>query len=292
MVVEIVWLEWDGNDIVGMIGMFEVVLVCELDLFYVCLVLVVNFVVGKLVGIIIMVEIEQVLYDGIGKVCEVLVWVLVGQVVIVMKKRLLLWFFLLLCRRCGVEVVFDGGCVCWCLLFFYFYGIGGGGMGVDWYYFDQDVQVWMVEIGQFVIFQLCVLFDVLVVGEEIVVVEVIDLEIGFYVDEVYLVEGQCIFYWEMMILFLVFVEGDFYWGFVDVLVLGFVQQYGVVVVLVEFGELVVECGGVQGVVGQWLCVGGLVVWGWLVGWYGIVGLVEYYQFYLVGIVGECCGGGQ
>jgi 5'-methylthioinosine phosphorylase len=77
-VAEIAKLERDGCDIVGMTGMPEAALARELELPYACLSLVVNPAAGKSSGIITMAEIEQALQQGIGKVREVLVRVLVG----------------------------------------------------------------------------------------------------------------------------------------------------------------------------------------------------------------------
>jgi len=77
-VAEIARLERDGCDIVGMTGMPEAALARELELPYACLSLVVNPAAGKSSGIITMAEIEQALYEGIGKVREVLGRVLVS----------------------------------------------------------------------------------------------------------------------------------------------------------------------------------------------------------------------
>lgn len=77
-VAEIARLERDGCDIVGMTGMPEAALARELELPYACLSLVVNPAAGKSSGIITMAEIERALHEGIGKVREVLVRVLVG----------------------------------------------------------------------------------------------------------------------------------------------------------------------------------------------------------------------
>lgn len=77
-VAEIARLERDGCDIVGMTGMPEAALARELELPYACLSLVVNPAAGKSSGIITMAEIEQALYEGIGKVREVLARVLAG----------------------------------------------------------------------------------------------------------------------------------------------------------------------------------------------------------------------
>ncbi|MFC3606508.1 S-methyl-5'-thioinosine phosphorylase [Stutzerimonas tarimensis] len=75
---EVVRLERDGCDIVGMTGMPEAVLARELDLPYACLSLVVNPAAGKTAGVITMAEIEAVLAEGIGKARAVLARVLAG----------------------------------------------------------------------------------------------------------------------------------------------------------------------------------------------------------------------
>ncbi|CAD5108824.1 S-methyl-5'-thioinosine phosphorylase [Zestomonas carbonaria] len=75
-VAEIVRLERDGADIVGMTGMPEAVLARELELPYACLSLVVNPAAGKSSGIITMAEIERALADGMGQVRAVLARVL------------------------------------------------------------------------------------------------------------------------------------------------------------------------------------------------------------------------
>jgi 5'-methylthioinosine phosphorylase len=75
-VAEIARLERDGCDIVGMTGMPEAALACELELDYACLALVVNPAAGKSTAVITMVEIEQALRDGMGKVKSTLVRVL------------------------------------------------------------------------------------------------------------------------------------------------------------------------------------------------------------------------
>ena len=77
-VAEIVRLERDGCDIVGMTGMPEAALARELNLPYACLSLVVNPAAGKSEGIITMAEIEAALAEGIGKVRSVLAHVLKG----------------------------------------------------------------------------------------------------------------------------------------------------------------------------------------------------------------------
>jgi 5'-methylthioinosine phosphorylase len=73
---EIIRLERDGCDIVGMTGMPEAALARELELEYACLALVVNPAAGKSDAVISMVEIEQALHDGIGKVKATLARVL------------------------------------------------------------------------------------------------------------------------------------------------------------------------------------------------------------------------
>ena len=75
-VAEIVRLERDGCDIVGMTGMPEAALARELELEYACLALVVNPAAGKSAAVITMAEIEQALHDGIGKVKATLARVL------------------------------------------------------------------------------------------------------------------------------------------------------------------------------------------------------------------------
>jgi 5'-methylthioinosine phosphorylase len=75
-VAEIVRLERDGCDIVGMTGMPEAALARELDLDYACLALVVNPAAGKTTEVITMAEIEQALHDGMGKVKSTLARVL------------------------------------------------------------------------------------------------------------------------------------------------------------------------------------------------------------------------
>lgn len=76
---EIVRLERDGCDIVGMTGMPEAVLARELELPYACLALVVNPAAGKSTGIITMAEIEAVLATGVGQARRVLARVLAGD---------------------------------------------------------------------------------------------------------------------------------------------------------------------------------------------------------------------
>lgn len=69
---EIVRLERDGCDIVGMTGMPEAALARELDLPYACLALVVNPAAGKAAGLITMADIERELAQGVDKVRVVL----------------------------------------------------------------------------------------------------------------------------------------------------------------------------------------------------------------------------
>lgn len=73
---EIVRLERDGCDIVGMTGMPEAALARELGLPYACLALVVNPAAGKVQREITMAEIEAVLATGIDEVRQVLAEVL------------------------------------------------------------------------------------------------------------------------------------------------------------------------------------------------------------------------
>ena len=75
---EIVRMQRDGCDIVGMTGMPEAALARELELEYACLALVVNPAAGKSTAIITMAEIEQALRDGMGKVKSTLARVLAG----------------------------------------------------------------------------------------------------------------------------------------------------------------------------------------------------------------------
>lgn len=77
-VAEIARLERDGCDIVGMTGMPEAALACELELDYACLALVVNPAAGKSAAVISMAEIEQALRDGMGAVTSTLARVLKG----------------------------------------------------------------------------------------------------------------------------------------------------------------------------------------------------------------------
>lgn len=65
---EIVRLERDGCDIVGMTGMPEASLARELELEYACLALVVNPAAGKSSEVISMAEIDHALQDGIGQI--------------------------------------------------------------------------------------------------------------------------------------------------------------------------------------------------------------------------------
>lgn len=76
---EIQRLERDGCDIVGMTGMPEAALACEIELPYACLALVVNPAAGKAAGPITMLEIEQALAGGMGKVKAALAAVLSAQ---------------------------------------------------------------------------------------------------------------------------------------------------------------------------------------------------------------------
>lgn len=73
---EIVRLERDGCDIVGMTGMPEAALARELELEYACLALVVNPAAGKSSSVITMVEIDQALHNGMGKIKAALARVL------------------------------------------------------------------------------------------------------------------------------------------------------------------------------------------------------------------------
>lgn len=77
--VEIVCMKCDGCDLVGMIGMFEVVLVCELEFDYVCFVLVVNFVVGC--GDEVEISIEEIFVYLVVVIVEVLCLLVVMLVV-------------------------------------------------------------------------------------------------------------------------------------------------------------------------------------------------------------------
>jgi len=69
---EIVRLERDGCDIVGMTGMPEASLARELGLCYACLALSVNWAAGKSDGPIIMAEIEGHLEHGMGEARKIL----------------------------------------------------------------------------------------------------------------------------------------------------------------------------------------------------------------------------
>lgn len=69
---EIVRLERDGCDLVGMTGMPEAALAAELKLGYVCLALVVNWAAGKSDHIITMEEIEAAIDEGMGYVKRIL----------------------------------------------------------------------------------------------------------------------------------------------------------------------------------------------------------------------------
>lgn len=75
---EIIRMECDGCDIVGMTSMPEAALARELGLPYACLALVVNPAAGKSQGIITMAQIEQVLAGGMDKVRAVLAKILCG----------------------------------------------------------------------------------------------------------------------------------------------------------------------------------------------------------------------
>ncbi len=73
---EIVRLERDGCDIVGMTGMPEAALAAEQKIDYACLALVVNWAAGKTENIITMDEIEQAIDEGMGYVRQILVGVI------------------------------------------------------------------------------------------------------------------------------------------------------------------------------------------------------------------------
>ncbi|MFZ3184608.1 MAG: methylthioadenosine phosphorylase [Pseudomonadales bacterium RIFCSPLOWO2_12_59_9] len=75
---EIVRMQRDGCDIVGMTGMPEALLARELELPYGCLALVVNPAAGKSDELITMTEIERVLAQGMDKVKATLAQVLAG----------------------------------------------------------------------------------------------------------------------------------------------------------------------------------------------------------------------
>ncbi|MDI9245852.1 S-methyl-5'-thioinosine phosphorylase [Marinobacter sp. CHS3-4] len=69
---EIVRLERDGCDLVGMTGMPEAVLAAELGMNYVCLALVVNWAAGKTDQIITMADIEAAIDEGMSGVRRIL----------------------------------------------------------------------------------------------------------------------------------------------------------------------------------------------------------------------------
>ena len=73
---EIIRLERDGCDIVGMTGMPEAALARELELEYACLALVVNPAAGKSASAITMAEIDHAVQAGMGKVKATLARVL------------------------------------------------------------------------------------------------------------------------------------------------------------------------------------------------------------------------
>ncbi|MFT5780837.1 MAG: 5'-methylthioinosine phosphorylase [Pseudomonas sp.] len=73
---EIVRMQRDGCDIVGMTGMPEAALARELELPYACLALVVNPAAGKSSGLITMADIERVLAAGMAQVKATLTHVL------------------------------------------------------------------------------------------------------------------------------------------------------------------------------------------------------------------------
>ena len=73
---EIIRLERDGCDIVGMTGMPEAALARELELEYACLALVVNPAAGKSSSVITLAEIDHALQAGMGKVKATLARVL------------------------------------------------------------------------------------------------------------------------------------------------------------------------------------------------------------------------
>lgn len=75
---EILRLQRDGCDIVGMTGMPEAALARELGLPYACLALVVNPAAGKAAGPISMAEIESAMHAGMGKARSVLARLLEG----------------------------------------------------------------------------------------------------------------------------------------------------------------------------------------------------------------------
>ncbi|MCG6966978.1 MAG: S-methyl-5'-thioinosine phosphorylase [Chromatiaceae bacterium] len=69
---EILRMQRDGCDLVGMTGMPEASLAAELGLCYACLALSVNWAAGKSDGPITMAEIEHQLQDGMGRATRVL----------------------------------------------------------------------------------------------------------------------------------------------------------------------------------------------------------------------------
>ena len=75
-VAEVLRLERDGCDVVGMTGMPEAALARELGLEYACLALVVNPAAGKSADVINMAKIDQALAEGMVKVRQVLAHVL------------------------------------------------------------------------------------------------------------------------------------------------------------------------------------------------------------------------
>lgn len=76
---EILRLERDGCDIVGMTGMPEAALARELGLPYACLALVVNPAAGKAAGPISLADMEVVMHDGMAAARKVLGRVLTGR---------------------------------------------------------------------------------------------------------------------------------------------------------------------------------------------------------------------
>ncbi|ARU57016.1 5'-methylthioadenosine phosphorylase [Oleiphilus messinensis] len=69
---EIVRLERDGCDIVGMTGMPEAVLAAELGIDYACIALIVNWAAGKTEEIITMDDIQAAIDTGMGRVISIL----------------------------------------------------------------------------------------------------------------------------------------------------------------------------------------------------------------------------
>jgi 5'-methylthioinosine phosphorylase len=69
---EVIRLERDGCDIVGMTGMPEAALAAELELPYACVSLVVNWAAGKTQAVITMAEIERAIAQGMGDVRRIL----------------------------------------------------------------------------------------------------------------------------------------------------------------------------------------------------------------------------